>query len=245
MKDDTFKIIVDKDVPKADVLVAGFPGNGLIGGIASEQLINTLGLEQVASMTSDLFPPTAVIFEGVPRRPVRIFSGDGFLLAKSDMVIPPELSSSLAETLVGWAVENDIEEVIIMDGIPSNDDHEEGKIWGVLSSHEAEKDAETLHLDIIERGAISGVSSEILLSAHENHLKAVGMLAEGNPDIPDPRSAARLLEKFGRFKDIEVETDSLIESAEQLEKQYSKLVSQTQKAQKDIEHRTAHPPLYG
>lgn len=245
MKDDTFNIVVDEEIPDVDVLVAGFPGNGLIGGIASEQLINTLGLEQVASLSSDLFPPTAVIFDGVPRRPVRIFGGNGFLLAKSDMVIPPEISERLAEALVSWAVDNHIKEVIIFDGIPSNESHEDEKIWGVLSSHEAEKDAEKLDLEVIERGAISGISSSLLLAAHESGLKAIGMLAEGDPKIPDPRSAARLLNKFADFKDIDIETEILIESAEQLEEQYSKLVSQTQKAQEDIEHRTAHPPLYG
>lgn len=235
------------EVPEVDVLVAGFPGNGLIGGIASEQIINSLGLEQVASLKCNDFPPTAVIFEGVPRRPVRFFAGRGFLLVKSDMVIPPELSESLAEAIIDEAIEKGIKEVIIFDGIPERpDSEEENKIWGVLSSHTAVDKAEKLDLDIIRRGAISGISSSLLLIAHEKNLEAIGMLAEGSSNLPDPRAAAKLLEKFSDYMDIDIEIDTLLESAEQLEEQYSQLIEKAQEAQRDMESKTAQPPpLYG
>ncbi len=238
----------DKEVPDVDILVAGFPGAGLIGGIAAEQLINSLEMDQIASIDCDKFPPTAVVFNGIPRRPVRFFSGNGMMLVKSDMVIPPELSPKLAETIIQFALDNDIEEIIIFDGIPSRGDEEsdeEKKIWGVLSSHAAETEAENLDLDIISRGAITGISSSLLLESHENQLKTVGMMIEGKSKMPDPRAAAKLLENFADYKELDIETDSLLESAEKLEEQYAKMVNQANKAQKDIDHRSAHPPLYG
>ncbi len=242
-----YDIIFEKDeeIPDVDVLVAGFPGTGLIGGIASEQLINTLGLEQIASIDCEKFPPTAVIFEGIPRRPVRFFAGEDFLLVKSDMVIPPDLAPGLSKTIVDLADDNDIDDVIIFDGIPQRNEDEEKKTWGILSSHAAETEAEKLDIDIISRGAISGISSAILLNAHEKGLKAIGMLRESAQNMPDPRGAAHLLDKFADYKDLEIETESLIESAEQLEKQYAKMVDQANKAQKDMDHQTAQPPLYG
>lgn len=247
--DHCFEInIGEEKVPEYDVLVAGFPGTGLIGGIASEQLINTLDLKQVASIDCEQFPPTAVIFEGIPRRPVRFFAGEKFLLVKSDMVIPPDLSSSLAKTIIDFALDQGVEEVIIFDGIPKSDqgeEEEENKVWGVLSSHAAETEAEKLDLEIISRGAISGISSSLLLNAHEKDIKAVGMLAEGKPKMPDPRASATLLERFADYRDIDIETDSLIESAEKLEEQYAQMVDQANKAQKDMDRKSAHPPLYG
>ncbi len=243
----SFKIIEEKEIPEVDVLLAGFPGTGLIGGIASEQLINTLDLEQIASVESSEFPPTAVIFDGIPRRPVRIFCGKGFLLVKSDMVIPPNLAEPLASEIIDWSLNHGIDEVIILDGIPERNDRDttEKKIWGVLSSRAAEKEAKELEIDIIERGAISGISSSLLLRSHEMELKAVGMLAEGKQKMPDPRASATLLEKFAEYRGFEIDTSSLIESAEQLEEQYHKLVQQTKQAQDDMEHKSAHPPLYG
>lgn len=238
----------DKEVPDADILVAGFPGSGLIGGIAAEQLINSLEMDQIASVHCDEFPPTAVVFDGIPRRPVRFFSGDGMILVKSDMVIPPELSPKLAESIIQFSLDNDIEEIIIFDGIPNSgkqESDEEKKIWGVLSSHAAETEAQNLDLDIISRGAITGISSSLLLESHEHQLKSVGMMIEGKSKMPDPRAAAKLLEKFADYKELDIETDSLIESAEKLEEQYAKMVNQANKAQKDIDHRSAHPPLYG
>lgn len=238
----------DKEIPDADILVAGFPGAGLIGGIAAEQLINSLEMDQIASIDCDKFPPTAVVFDGIPRRPVRFFSGDGLILVKSDMVIPPELSPKLAETIIQFALDNDIEEIIIFDGIPGRgkeESDEDKKIWGVLSSHDAETEAENLDLDIISRGAITGISSSLLLESHENELKTVGMMIEGKSKMPDPKAAAKLLEKFADYKELDIETETLLESAEKLEEQYAKMVNQANKAQKDIDHRSAHPPLYG
>ncbi len=248
-EDPEYDIIMenDKEIQEVDALVAGFPGTGLIGGIASEQLINTLELEQVASIDCDKFPPTAVIFDGIPRRPVRFFAGEGFLLVKSDMVISPDLAPSLSETILEFAMENNVEDAIIFDGIPKRDmDDEEGrKVWGVLSSHAAETEAEELDVEIISRGAISGISSSLLVHAHEMELKAVGMLVEGNPNMPDPRSSAKLLDKFADYRNIEIETETLIESAEQLEEQYAKMLTQANKANQDMDHSRAHPPLYG
>lgn len=250
-----FEIILDEEeFQDFEILVAGFPGTGLIGGIASEQLINTLELEQVASVDCDQFPPTAVIFEGVPRRPVRFFAGEKFLLVKSDMIIPPELSSNLAEVIIDFALDHGVEDVIIFDGIPKkeqqggdegDDDKDEKKVWGVLSSHAAENEAKKLDVEVISRGAVSGISSSLLLNAHEKELNAVGMLVEGNPKMPDPRASATLLQKFSEYKEIDIETESLIESAQQLEEQYAKMVNQANEAQDDMERKSAHPPLYG
>lgn len=246
MSEACYNIIEDRDIPEINCLVAGFPGNGLIGGIASEQLINTLELEQVASLDCDDFPPTAVIFDGIPRRPVRFFAGKGFLLVKSDMVIPPQLSVKLAESIIDFAIDRGIEDVIIFDGIPERDESkEENKIWGVVSSHAAEDEAHELKVELIKRGAIAGMSSSLLLEANERDMTAVGLLAEGNTRMPDPRAAAKLLEKFSEYRNIDIETDSLVESAEQLEEEFAKLVQQTKQTQSDLESRSAHPPLYG
>ncbi len=245
-------VLEDDEVPDYDILVAGFPGTGLIGGIASEQLINTLDLKQVASVHCDKFPPTAVIFDGIPRRPVRFFAGEKFLLVKSDMIIPPNLTANLAETIIDFALDCNVEEVIIFDGIPKSENAEksvelegERKVWGVLSSHKAKEGAEELNIDIISRGAVSGISSSLLLDANEKEVKAIGMLVEGNPNMPDPRASAILLQRFSEYREIDIETETLLESAEQLEEQYAQMVDQANKAQDDMERKSAHPPLYG
>ncbi len=241
-----YEIIKDRDIPEIDVLIAGFPGTGLIGGIASEQLINTLELEQVASVKSDEFPPTVVIFDGIPRRPVRFFAGDGLMLVKSDMVIAPELSDGLSKAVIDWSIEQGVKELIIFDGIPERDDsEEEKKVWGAMSSYAATDKAKKLDIELIKRGAITGISSSLLLYAGEKNIRAVGMFAEGSTKLPDPRAASILLEKFAEYWDIEIETQSLIDSAEELETQFAQLVNRAQSAQDDMDTRSASPPLYG
>ncbi len=241
---ENYNIVLEKDLPDVDLLVAGFPGLGLIGGIASEQIINSLGLTQVGSIQSDAFPPTAVIFDGIPRRPVRLFGGENFLLLKADMIIPNELANSLSRWIVDWALDIGIKELVVFDGI-SGSDNDDKKVWGVLSAHSVEGEAEKFNVDVIDRGAISGMSSSLLLESHEKKLKAIALLAEGTPKMPDARASANLLGKFSEYIDLDIETESLIESAEHFEKGFSKLVDQTQKSHESMEQHHAHPPLYG
>ncbi len=240
-----YEIIKDRDIPEIDVLVAGFPGTGLIGGIASEQLINVLDLEQVASVKSPEFPPTAVIFDGIPRRPVRFFAGNGLLLVKSDMVIPSELVDSLSKAVIDWALEQGVRELVIFDGIPERDDSDEKKVWGAMSSYAAVDKAKKLDIDLIKRGAITGISCSLLMYAGEKDIRAVGMLAEGSTKLPDPRAAAVLLDKFAEYKGLNIDTTSLIDSAEELESQFAQLGDRANTAQSDMETRSASPPLYG
>lgn len=242
----SYEIIKDRDIPELEVLIAGFPGTGLIGGIASEQLINVLELEQVASVKSDEFPPTAVIFDGIPRRPVRFFAGKGLLLVKSDMVIPSDLADGLSKAVIDWAVDNGVKEVIIFDGIPKREEPEDDiKVWGALSTYDATEKAKKLDIDLIKRGAITGISSSLLLYAGEKDIRAVGMLAEGSSKLPDPRAAAVLLEKFAEYRDLEIDTQSLLDSADEMESQFAQLVDRTRSAQNDMDKRSASPPLYG
>ncbi len=239
-----YNIVLEKELPDVDILVAGFPGLGLIGGIASEQIINTLGLKQVASIQCDDFPPTAVIFDGIPRRPVRIFGGDDFMLVKADMIIPNELANSLSRWLVDWAKDIGIKEIVIFDGIVGSEEDEK-KVWGVLSAHSLEGEARKFNVDVIDRGAISGMSSSLLLEAHERKLRAIALLAEGTAELPDARASANLLERFSEYIDVDIETGTLLDSAEHFEKGLSKLVDQTQKSHDSMKQHHAHPPLYG
>lgn len=167
------------------------------------------------------------------------------MLVKSDMVIPPESSSKIAKEIIRWVKKLGVKEVIIFDGIPEREGSEESKVWGVLSTHEAGDMAEKLGIELIHRGAISGIASSLLLNASENKLEAVGLLVEGNTNMPDPRAAAQVLEIFAKYKELDISTEELIKSAEQLEEELSQMVNQTQKVQEEMEERTAHPPLYG
>lgn len=240
-----YEIIENADIPKIECLVAGFPGTGLIGGIVSEQMINSLDMVQVASLTCDDFPPTSVIFDGIPRRPLRFFLKDDLMLVKSDMVIPTGLTTKLATKIIEWSIEKGVEEIITLDGIPKREDTDETKIWGVLSSRDHTEDVESLGIEIIERGAIAGISSSLLLEAVEHDIKAIGMFAEGTHKIPDPRASAVLLKKLSEYKGLDIDTQSLIESAEQLESEFEDLVRQAEKMKKDMNGKSAHPPLYG
>ncbi|MGM0404583.1 MAG: proteasome assembly chaperone family protein [Thermoplasmatota archaeon] len=240
-----YEVIENEEISDVECLIAGFPAMGLIGGIASEQLINSLDMVQVASLTCDEFPPTSVIFEGVPRRPLRFFIHEDLMLVKSDMVIPNHLITKLAGEIIDWSIEKGVQEIITLDGIPQKEDTDEVKIWGALSSREHTEELEEMGIEMIERGAIAGISSSLLLEAVEHDIKALGLFAEGAHKIPDPRASAALLEVLAEYKSLDIDIQTLLDSADKLEKEFEDLVQQTEELKKDMDSKSAHPPLYG
>jgi len=58
--DNDVKIITKPIKAKNPVLIEGFPGIGLVGNIASQQIIDELEMTYIGSIDSRYFPPIAI-----------------------------------------------------------------------------------------------------------------------------------------------------------------------------------------
>ena len=56
------------------IVVEGFPSVGLVGAIATEYLATKLNMELVGFIKSKKLPPIALIKDGTPIAPIRIYS---------------------------------------------------------------------------------------------------------------------------------------------------------------------------
>ena len=68
------RIVDTRDEPlQGAMMVIGFPTHGLVGSVAASYLVHALDMTSVAYMTSDHFPPTVIMEEGVVSAPVRFY----------------------------------------------------------------------------------------------------------------------------------------------------------------------------
>jgi len=221
---------LDLDEP---VLVEGFPGVGLVGKIAADHIVETFGMTHYATCHCEGLPEVAVYHEDdrAITGAVRIYADvDRDLLAlQSDVPVSPQAAGEFAGCVTGW-----LEEVgalpLYLSGIPADPDGERA-LYGVATGEAAE--LLSMH-DVpppVERGAISGPTGALMYEASRRDLDGLGLIVEASSQFPDPAAARILLEEgIERIAGIDVETETLLEQAEEIRTARKKLAQQMQQA---------------
>ncbi|MBS1264124.1 MAG: hypothetical protein MAG715_01324 [Methanonatronarchaeales archaeon] len=232
---------VDLDEP---TLLEGFPGVGLVGTIATQYLYNSMELEQVAKMESEDFPPVAVVHEGVVRLPVRLYRNEehSLLLVVSELPIHPKMANDVAETLVDWSRENGVREIVSLAGVGTMET--EGRIFGATTS-EGLLDKLPEDVEVFGDGNISGISGSVMVESSLAGMDGICLLGETQVFAPDPRSAASVINVLNEMYGIDVDTEELMEQADQIESQMRGLAEQTKRTHEEGETEAPTPVMYG
>jgi uncharacterized protein len=215
------------------ILVEGLPGVGLVGKIATDHLINRLDMSYYGACYCDGLPEVAVYREGERefKPPVRLYAdAERDLIAlQSDVPVSPEAAPGFATCLVGWFEEHDVTPVCLS-GLPGEKDGVPA-LYGVATGEGMEQ-LDTLGLDSPpENGLISGPTGAVLAEAGKRDLDAVGLVVQAHAQFPDPEAArVVLLHAVGPLAGVEVETDYLVERAEEISDARQELAERMQDA---------------
>ncbi len=228
--EDDIRITDRKDVSvKGAVLIEGFPSIGMVSSIVANYLIKTLNMEYIGSVRSKNFQPLSVISGGVPMPPVRIYAGqpvekkdcicERLVVVTSEFAPPAELMQPLAERLLEWSKDKGIKTIISIEGIISESkEHEQHSTYAIASSPAARKLLENRNIKPMQNGIITGISGVLLHEAEAKGQDVICLLSDANPQIPDARAAARLIELLDGFlPKIKLDPQPLIKEAERLE----------------------------
>src|SRR5919112_522019 len=101
------------------ILIAGFPGPGLVGSISTSYIIDKLNMHQIACVESEYISPGVIYVDGKLRHPFRLYSnkeGNVCVLVCEAPIIINGIHSVL-NTVMDWAIKNAIQEVLVLDGI--------------------------------------------------------------------------------------------------------------------------------
>ena len=152
-------------------VIDGFPSVGLVSSIVANYLINALGLTQIGIMDSIYFPTVALVRDGQPMNPVRIYAGpkvddrDQVVVFISEFQPPPNLIKGIAATVLDWAQDARCNllvcpEGLIVDGQASDEEEDrQVEVYGIGSTDKAQDLLRDNRVTLFEEGVITSKTS--------------------------------------------------------------------------------------
>jgi uncharacterized protein len=196
------------------ILIAGFPGPGLVGSISTSHIIEQLHMHQIACVESEFIVPGVIYIAGKIRHPFRLYSNQEgnvcVLVCEAPIMI--QGIHSVLDTVVKWVKDNEIREIIVLEGIPVEGIPDSSRKPMILSSDIRGDNNDSLYKDDTEEKKdfsssssnttfIAGISGGLLASCLSNGIACKALLISGSSGIPDPEGAAILIESISNITD--------------------------------------------
>lgn len=236
-------VIAEKPRSKNPVIIEGFPGIGLVGNIASQQIIDELDMEYLGAINSKHFPPVAMLLEGLVNMPVRIYESTEkeMIVVVSDIPIHPNIAYIVSKSLVDWATSVNARQIVSIAGMPVI-----GVDQVVFGAATTEEGLESIReeVEIFQMGSISGISGSIMTECFTRNLPAISLLGSTADPNPNPIAAAAVLKVLNNLYDLSIDTDRLVKQAEEIELEMQKL-AETVRETVEPEAPPKPLPMYG
>jgi uncharacterized protein len=213
--------IGESEFKKGKKLIQLFNGSGMIGSITGSFLIDHFKMNYRGYFSSPLIPAYAIVKDGKPDNPVRLFESETFLLFLCDVSLSKHDVKPFVTQIYNWYEANEISEVIIFGGIPLENKIERVSIPAYVTyvGTEMENLVIEKNLPIKESGSIFGSIATSQLESVRRKKQSLAILAECIPFIPDYAAAAKIVELFNKAFGLDIETTKLWEEFESLKEQ--------------------------
>jgi uncharacterized protein len=227
---------------ESPTLVEGLPGVGLVGKIAADHLVETLDMTYYATCECDGLPEVAVFRSGRSEYepPVKLYADPDrdLLVLKSDVPVSPSAATEFADCVTNWLIERDVTALYISgfpaekNGVPGLHGVGTGDAVDLLDEHDIGRPS--------QNGVVSGPTGALLHSARREGLDALGLVVESSQNFPDPEAArVVLLDAVAPITGVDVDTDALVDRAEEVSEARETLAKQMEQA--DDESSRAQP----
>lgn len=240
------KVIQSDAKLNAPILIAGFPGAGMVGSISTSYIIEKLHMHQIACVESDYIVPGVIYVGGKLRHPFRLYANeDGtvcVLVCESPIMI--QGIRSVLDTVMKWALNAKSTEVIVLDGISIQGIFEGQREPMILSSDgQVADNANLLHDEeynnnnkksFFNTAFIGGTAGGLLSSCLSNGLACKALLIAATSGIPDPEGAAILIESVAKIADnqsLKIDTRELREQGVELKRRMEQIMRSVQEQQ--------------
>ena len=223
-------------------LVEGLPGVGLVGKIAADHLVDAYDMVHYGTAHCEGLPEIAVYSEGDPtvRGPVRLYADAerDLLVLRSDAPVSAQAADAFTGCLVEWFRSHDVMPIFLSgmpaekDGVPS--------VYGIATGDGGTL-IETADIDTPnESGAVTGPTGALVHECQRVGLTGVGLVVEADPQFPDPEAARAVLNTaIGPLGSLDIDTEALVEQAEEIGQAKERLAKQMQES--DEESTSARP----
>ncbi len=205
------------------IIIVGFHGRGVVGTIASQYLIEKLNFKEIGYIYDSNFPGVAVLENGKVNFPIKIYGKGKFIIITSELPLPKALNKDIAKAIVEIAKKLKAKLIIAMEGLSVFEEVKDRHLYYVSTFDLKKK------ITPLDSGIIAGIIARILLESKNNNIKAVCLMSEALPSIPDGKAAAKVLEGLNKLVNIKVDVNELIKEADAFEKKISELAEKVPK----------------
>ncbi|MBX8638058.1 MAG: PAC2 family protein [Thermoplasmata archaeon] len=222
------------------ILIESSTGVGMVAGIAASHIIASYGMDQVAAMDSDDFPPVSIVYNARPKLPSRVYCSEAKNLAifTSEIPLPVKTHRAVASSLLKWGLNAGCRTFVSLDGIPAEKNNraegEKPHLWAVGTTDTARSYIERAGLEQLQTGMISGTSAIMLNEGRVSKYDVIGLFVEAREDIPDATGAAMLVQGLNMlFSPLNFAIKPLLDEAKQIQLQIEHMRKQGEPATKE------------
>jgi len=221
-----FEVVQDRD-PTGEVLVCGLSSFGLAGLTAVDYLVDQTTLEQCGHVRADA--ATITPFEaGRPRHPVRLFDSPDLATTAlvSELWIPPVASREFSERLLAWTAQVDIDEIVVLQGVPIPHGPEDHRTFHVATDDYRERRlTDEAGPPGMGNGYLDGVPASLLSDGMDSSLRVGVFVTPVHQQVPDVEAALRLIETLVSVYDLGVDIGPLEAFAADVQQYYENLAA--------------------
>ena len=234
---------------KENVLLVGFPSNGLVGTFAISYLVHYLGMKQIGEIEHPDLPPTLFVEEGEILPPIRIYKKNNIFVIISDLPFDPYRAYDFSKSILQYCKNNDIRKIIIVSGMETiNRDPKAPKIYGLVTHQSIEEVLYTNQISKFLAGSIFGTDAAIISVFRKSKIPALILYAECHPFFPDPEASILAITTLAKILNVTVDTTDIQKKMERLRIQHRNLMDETiralQQQQKEKQQPARAPQIY-
>lgn len=220
------------------ILIEAFPTVGLVSSIAGHFIVEQLKLEEIGTISSRFFMPAAVIHNGSPSPPVRIYASkkicgsaggcDQLAVVISEFMPAVDIIKPVANMILSWAQKKKCSHIITLEGTHGLNP-KKPKTYGVATTQKMKEILKKYSIEETKEGMITGITGVLLFEGARLNQDVLCLLAEAHSSFPDSRAAALLVETLDRMlPEIEIDTQPLYKEAEDIEQKIRAFIKQAQ-----------------
>ena len=182
--------------------------------------------------------------------PIRIYSNDDLTIIISEIPIPPNAVSPLANALVKWLKAKNVEKTICLYGIPVPNrlKIESPESFANSNNLDLEKLLKDKDIKPIDTGILAGMHAAIIWESVKQKQPIIALGVESFAQYPDPLASANIIKDLNKITGLNIDVKELIEKAEELRIKLRDMMSRTQETMpKQIPGMSAVdlPAMYG
>jgi len=226
------------DIQGATV-VTGFPSVSLASILTVGYLKEQMNLPMIAVISSDTFPPRAIIENGRPSHPIRIYGDKRIVVVVAEFKIPTtEAAYNVVDAILDFASRHKSKMVLTLEGLPSDKiDPKTGlldeKLHFISTNREfSEAMLAKEHIPLTD-AVITGVTGLILAEGGMRDVELGCLLAPAAAHYPDAHGAVNVVKTIVEWlKEPSIDIAPLEQSAQRLHRNIDKFLESAKDSKK-------------